>query len=166
VRQAPRPCPALTNPGFDDPADNDLHTAILRLADARPSRYQQVRVTEPLDRDSILRHTILHQFGLHRSGTPHRQALVVRGVRRRCRVSVHFDPRIDGIGLKGRCGRDRSRAAFSVLYISLRGIIAAKPLRPEVLGNDDSDRIVVIPASRLRRAALELIDGPVMGVVR
>ena len=47
---------------------------------------------------ALRRHAILDQFGLHRLGAAHRQALVVLRRARRIGVAVHLDPRVLHLG--------------------------------------------------------------------
>jgi hypothetical protein len=51
--------------------DDDLDTTILRLADTRAGRHQQMRIAEALDRDRGFWHTVLNQFRRDRLGAPH-----------------------------------------------------------------------------------------------
>src|SRR6185312_13435662 len=67
---------SLPNAQTSGSADDDLHTAVLRLTHARAGGNKPVCVAEALDRNGILRHAVLDQLGLHRRGATHRQALV------------------------------------------------------------------------------------------
>jgi hypothetical protein len=60
-------------------ADDDLDPTVLRFANARAGLHQQMRVSEALNGDGILRHTVLDQLDLHRARTTERKTLVVFG---------------------------------------------------------------------------------------
>src|SRR5206468_390317 len=74
-------------------ANDDLHPPVLGFAHIWTGWHQQVRLTESLNADRILRDAIPHQLRCHRAGTAHRETLVVLRRAGRVGIAVHLDPR-------------------------------------------------------------------------
>src|SRR6185312_11941040 len=79
-------------------AEDDLDSAVLRLAHARAGGHQEMRLAVAVDVDRVRRHTVPDQLGLHRAGATDREALVVSRRARGVGVAVDLDPRVLDVG--------------------------------------------------------------------